>query len=217
MQLPYQSNHYKNSNPFYIRFIQYINQKYNQSFEIDVVDKKLPELIDKNHFEIIKNHKEHSFNIRESEEYFVFWMIELIKEYHLDSKMCTNDEIYNIIKNRQFNIFDISFLWSYYSTCCTKIEARNITYNVLKILNLYSNLKDNQQYPILSEQEITKNPKYFDSIYEFYAYDWRPRLDMWLIVDNPRIRHTLIHHLDNEFSLNEKYLKVLKEQWKNQK
>ena len=98
MQLPYQSNHYKNSNPFYIRFIQYINQKYNQSFEIDVVDKKLPELIDKNHFEIIKNHKEHSFNIRESEEYFVFWMIELIKEYHLDSKMCTNDEIYNIIK-----------------------------------------------------------------------------------------------------------------------
>ena len=55
--------------------------------------------------------------------------------------------------------------------CCTKIEARNITYNVLKILNLYSNLKNNQQYPILNEQEITKNSKYFDFVYEFYAYN----------------------------------------------
>ena len=50
---PYQFNYYKDSNPFYIHFIQYINQKYNQSFGLDVVDNNLPELIDKNHYEII--------------------------------------------------------------------------------------------------------------------------------------------------------------------
>ena len=131
--------------PEYYRFINSINNRIDD-FHINIYEKpQEPKDLDK-FYDLVKkefdgfySNYESQFNSRLIEHQVFQFIVGFCRNYNLDDKVLSDDEIRRILENENFDIFQYSILFEVYYICISNYEHKNLIQNLRTIIKLKIN------------------------------------------------------------------------------